>query len=137
MSENSSNGPTPDEPTPGGGAEGTEGADASKAAVIAREVEELERRSQTAARLFDVRRIIGGLFVVYGLIVGLAGVFASHADIKKAENVNINLWTGIGMLVLGVVFLVWLKLSPTIPPPAEDGDAPAPQGGGGEHTPAD
>lgn len=87
-------------------------------ALVAQEVEELERRSQTAARLFDVRRIIGGLFVVYGVIVTAAGVFASDADLKKAQDININLWTGLGMLALGLFFLAWLKLSPTIPPPA-------------------
>ncbi|CAM5592337.1 hypothetical protein SVIOM342S_02144 [Streptomyces violaceorubidus] len=29
------------------------------------EVSELETKSVTAARLFDIRRIIGGLFVIY------------------------------------------------------------------------
>ncbi|MBO8199637.1 hypothetical protein ACFW4X_18045 [Streptomyces smyrnaeus] len=86
---------------------------------VAKEIEELEKRSQTAARLFDVRRIIGGLFVVYGVIVTIAGIFASEEDLKKAQDININLWTGIAMLILGVAFLVWLRLSPTIPPPAE------------------
>ncbi|UNZ18925.1 hypothetical protein [Streptomyces sp. 891-h] len=85
---------------------------------VAKDVEELERRSQTAARLFDVRRIIGGLFVVYGVIVTIAGIFASDEDLKKAQDININLWTGIAMLILGVAFLVWLRLSPTIPPPS-------------------
>ncbi|MGY0017943.1 hypothetical protein [Streptomyces sp. cg35] len=80
------------------------------------EVKELEAKSATAARLFDVRRIIGGLFVVYGIIVTIAGITASDADLKKAQDININLWTGIGMLILGVFFLVWLKLRPTAPP---------------------
>jgi hypothetical protein len=80
------------------------------------EVSELERKSATAARLFDIRRIIGGLFAVYGVIVTIAGITASDADLKKAENININLWTGLGMLALGLFFLVWLKLRPTAPP---------------------
>ncbi|MGP3989495.1 hypothetical protein [Streptomyces sp. 3N207] len=84
---------------------------------VAKDVEELERRSQTAARLFDVRRIIGGLFVVYGVIVTIAGIFASDEDLKKAQDININLWTGLAMLALGLAFLLWLRLSPTIPPP--------------------
>lgn len=84
------------------------------------EVEELERESATAARLFDVRRIIGGLFVVYGVIVTIAGVMATDADLKKAQDININLWTGIGMLALGLFFLVWLKLRPTVPPTAAE-----------------
>ncbi|MEV6594209.1 hypothetical protein [Streptomyces acidicola] len=77
-----------------------------------REVTELEGRSATAARLFDVRRIIGGLFSLYGVIVTLAGITASEADLDKAEGVNINLWTGLGMLALGLFFLGWLWLRP-------------------------
>ncbi|MET7288604.1 hypothetical protein [Streptomyces sp. NPDC005573] len=92
---------------------------------VQREVTELEGRSATAARIFDLRRIIGGLFVVYGVIVTIAGITDSQSAIDKAQGVNINLWTGIGMLLLGVFFLAWLKLRPTPPPPpaadAEEG----------------
>ncbi|MGP2441925.1 hypothetical protein [Streptomyces sp. JW3] len=84
---------------------------------VSEEVSELETKSATAARLFDIRRIIGGLFALYGVIVTIAGLTASDADIDKAEGVNINLWTGLGMLVLGLFFLAWLKLRPTAPPP--------------------
>ncbi|MEU3031750.1 hypothetical protein ACPCBC_28195 [Streptomyces incarnatus] len=82
---------------------------------IAREVSELETKSATASRIFDLRRIIGGLFVVYGVIVTITGITDSRSAIDKAQGVNINLWTGIGMLVLGVFFLVWLKLRPAAP----------------------
>ncbi|MFD7920795.1 hypothetical protein ACFV3R_16410 [Streptomyces sp. NPDC059740] len=85
-----------------------------------KDVQDLERKSASAARLFDVRRIIGGLFVLYGVIVTIAGFTASDADIKKAQDVNINLWTGIGMLILGLLFLLWMWLRPTQPPTAED-----------------
>ncbi|MFF7204763.1 hypothetical protein [Streptomyces sp. NPDC008141] len=88
---------------------------------LQREVSELERKSATAARLFDIRLIIGGLFTLYGIIVTIAGILASDADLKKAEGVNINLWTGLGMLALGLFFLLWLKLRPIAPStPAED-----------------
>ncbi|MFE6129596.1 hypothetical protein ACFQ6Q_15210 [Streptomyces sp. NPDC056437] len=88
---------------------------------LQREVSELERKSATAARLFDIRLIIGGLFTLYGIIVTIAGILASDADLKKAEGVNINLWTGLSMLALGLFFLLWLKLRPIAPPtPAED-----------------
>lgn len=88
------------------------------------EVSELETKSVTAARLFDIRRIIGGLFAVYGVIVMIAGFAASDAEIDKAQGVNINLWTGVGMLVLGIFFLTWLKLRPTAPPPPPLEDTP-------------
>ncbi|MFF9124272.1 hypothetical protein ACF09J_13345 [Streptomyces sp. NPDC014889] len=83
---------------------------------VQREVTDLESRSATAARIFDLRRIIGGLFVLYGVIVTVTGITDSQAAIDKAQGVNINLWTGLGMLVLGVFFLVWMKLRPVAPP---------------------
>ncbi|MES4886830.1 hypothetical protein [Streptomyces sp. NPDC096012] len=92
---------------------------------VQREVTELEGRSATAARIFDLRRIIGGLFVVYGVIVTIAGITDSRSAIDKAQGVNINLWTGIGMLLLGVFFLAWLKLRPTPPPLPPEGPGEA------------
>ncbi|WP_086869835.1 hypothetical protein [Streptomyces viridochromogenes] len=94
---------------------------------VQRQVTELQEKSETAARLFDIRRIIGGLFVVYGVIVTIAGITDDDAAIDKAEGVNINLWTGLGMLLLGLFFLAWLKLRPSAPPPppVEPGDEPS------------
>ncbi|KUN97957.1 hypothetical protein [Streptomyces caeruleatus] len=89
---------------------------------VQREVTELESKSETAARLFDIRRIIGGLFVIYGVIVTIVGLTDDDAAIDKAEGVNINLWTGLGMLLLGLFFLTWLKLRPTAPPPPRTDD---------------
>ncbi len=75
------------------------------------EAEEAERVS-AAARLFDVRRVIGGLFVVYGVVVTLIGLFDSPDEIAKAQGVRINLWAGLGMLALGLFFLAWQWLRP-------------------------
>ncbi|MFE9612006.1 hypothetical protein [Streptomyces sp. NPDC006012] len=96
---------------------------------VQREVSELEQRSTTAARIFDLRRIIGGLFVLYGVIVTIVGITDSQSAIDKAQGVNINLWTGLGMLLLGLFFLAWLKLRPTPPPvPAQpEQDAAGPE----------
>ncbi|MFJ5531571.1 hypothetical protein [Streptomyces sp. NPDC093261] len=87
---------------------------------VQKTVTELEGKSTTAARLFDLRRIIGGLFVIYGVIVMIAGFTASDAEIAKAEGVNVNLWTGLGMLLLGLFFLLWLRLRPAAPPLPEE-----------------
>ncbi|MBK3570187.1 hypothetical protein [Streptomyces sp. MBT62] len=89
---------------------------------LQREVSELEGKSTTASRLFDLRLIIGGLFVVYGVIVTIAGINPSDSSLDKSEGVNINLWTGIAMLLLGIFFLGWLKLRPT--PPVELAEVP-------------
>ena len=75
-----------------------------------------ERRRSAAARLFDVRRVIGGLFVVYGLIVGLVGVFDGSAALDKAQGVRINLWAGIAMFAVGLLFLLWQWLRPAEAP---------------------
>ena len=98
---------------------------------VHREVTELQEKSATAARIFDLRRIIGGLFVLYGIIVTITGITDDQAAIDKAQGVNINLWTGIAMLLLGIFFLAWLKLRPTPPPtpatePEPDDDPFAP-----------
>ncbi|GAA1131198.1 hypothetical protein [Streptomyces javensis] len=94
------------------------------------EVEELEQKSATAARLFDVRRIIGGLFVIYGIIVLIAGFTVSDADVRKASGININLWTGSCMLAVGLLFLLWMKLRPLSAPGTEPKPEPGRPGAG-------
>jgi cell division septal protein FtsQ len=80
---------------------------------------EEEQRRSAAARLFDVRRVIGGLFVLYGVLVGAAGLFASSEEIDKAQGVRINLWAGLGMLALGALFLLWQWIRPAEPPESD------------------
>lgn len=92
------------------------GQGGSDARQQAEQVDAMLAESASAVRLFDVRRIIGGLFVIYGLIVGIMGLTDGKAAIHKAEGVNINLWTGIGMLVLGVLFLIWMAVRPSKAP---------------------
>jgi len=41
---------------------------------VQQEVTELQAKSGTAARIFDLRRIIDGLFVLYGVIVTIADI---------------------------------------------------------------
>lgn len=82
----------------------------------AERVDAMMAESASAVRLFDVRRIIGVLFVIYGVVVLIMGITDGPAAIHKAQGVNINLWTGIGMLVLGVFFLVWMAVRPAKAP---------------------
>lgn len=72
-------------------------------------------RTSAASKLFDIRIMIGGLFVVYGLMLTIAGFFTSAAELAKAVGININLWLGLGMLALGAFFLVWTRLAPNHP----------------------
>ncbi len=68
-----------------------------------------------AAKLFDIRILIGALFTLYGVVLIAAGIFASAAERQKAAGININLWMGIGMLVVGLLFLLWWRLQPLRP----------------------
>ena len=79
-----------------------------------------EAPQSAAARLFDLRIMIGGLFVLYGIMLTVAGLFTSSANLAKASNININLWLGIAMLILGVLFLLWWRLSPLQRDPPEE-----------------
>ncbi len=63
-----------------------------------------------ASQLFDIRILIGGLFTLYGVVLIVAGLVASKAEKQKAAGININLWMGLGMLVLGVLFLLWWRV---------------------------
>lgn len=76
---------------------------------------ESDAPKSAATKLFDLRILIGGLFTFYGLILLVAGIAASTADLHKASGVNINLVMGIGMLVLGLLFLAWWRLRPLRP----------------------
>jgi hypothetical protein len=65
-----------------------------------------------AANLFDLRRIIGGLFLVYGVLLTFLGLTDSQPEIDRAAGVNINLWAGLGMLALAIFFIVWALVRP-------------------------
>jgi hypothetical protein len=69
-------------------------------------------REAQAANLFDLRRIIAGLFLLYGVVLTIVGIGDSDAEIQKAAGVHINLIAGLGMLVIGGLFLAWALLRP-------------------------
>ena len=68
-----------------------------------------------AANRFDIRRIIGGLFLVYGLILTIVGIVGSDAVKNKAAGINVNLWTGLAMIVVGALMVAWALIRPTAP----------------------
>ena len=83
------------------------------------------------AGAFDLRNIIGALMGVYGVILTLAGIFGDQA-LDKTGDVNANLWTGLGLLVVAAFFLGWARLKPIVVPeefdrPDDDPTRPAPQ----------
>lgn len=77
------------------------------------------------ARFFDLRFAIATLFTLFGVIVTATGFFASDEELAKSQGVNLSLWTGLGMLVLAVVFWVWLLVAPVdVPTGHETGPEP-------------
>jgi hypothetical protein len=75
-------------------------------------IQQTEHQTADAANLFDLRRIIGGVFAVWGILLVFLGITDSDAEIAKAAGVNINLWAGLGMLALAAVFLIWAFTRP-------------------------
>ena len=69
---------------------------------------------------FDIRRLIGGLFILYGLILLLLGaVRLPRTSRHKAAGINIDLWTGLGMLVFARADDLLGAEQPTVPEPPE------------------
>ncbi|WP_200824137.1 hypothetical protein [Nonomuraea solani] len=48
----------------------------------------------------DIRMVIGGLFLLYGVILIVAGVLGEA----------VNLWTGLAMAVFGGAFVIWARV---------------------------
>jgi hypothetical protein len=71
-----------------------------------------QRRAELLAKLFDLRMFVGALFVIFGVLVTIAGIGASDAEIAKAEGIRLALWTGLTMLAVGLFFVVWVMLKP-------------------------
>src|SRR5947209_11412193 len=90
--------------------------------IMSKQADPSSAPKSAAAELFDLRVLIGALFTFYGVVLILAGIFASAAEIQKASGININLWMGIGMLITGLLFLLWWRLNPLQHPvdPAHD-----------------
>ena len=84
--------------------------------------DEEEARAARLANRFDIRRLIGAVFLLYGLILTALGVFGSSHVKNKAAGVNIDLWAGLGMVVFAVLMIAWALLRPVEPePPAQRG----------------
>lgn len=72
------------------------------------------------AGLLDIRTIIGGLIGTYGVILTLMGLFGDEES-DKTGGVNANLWAGLVMIAVGLVFVVWARLRPVVVPEHPEG----------------
>ena len=81
--------------------------------------DEEEILAARAANRFDIRRIIGGVFVLYSLILIALGIFGSAHVKHKAAGINVDLWAGLGMLIFGALMIFWALYRPTVPEPPD------------------
>jgi hypothetical protein len=88
------------------------------------EAAEPSRRAERAG-LFDLRRIIGGLLGLYGIVLTVMGLVASDATKTKAAGINMDLWTGLAMLAAAAAFLAWLVLRPLRAEDVDEAEAAA------------
>ena len=84
--------------------------------------------STTRTSAFDIRLIIALLTGVYGLVITILGLFfTTDEEIKKSAGVNINLWAGLALLVVCVLFVLWARLRPLRVPVSRETPAEDPQ----------
>lgn len=78
--------------------------------------------------LFDIRTIVGSLLSIYGVVLLVTGlVNNTAAEQAKTGGWNVNLWSGIGILAVGLAFIAWVLLRPVKAieaTPVTDPDAP-------------
>lgn len=74
-----------------------------------------EDQGQHTAGAFDIRNFIGGLLGIFGVIILLMGLFGDTEE-SKTGGVNANLWAGIALIIVSIIFLGWARLRPTIVP---------------------
>ena len=86
-------------------------------------------REMRAANLFDLRRIIGGVFGVWGVLLVILGLTESDAEIEKAAGRQHQPLGGPRHARhLAVIFLVWALTRP-LGEELADGDGRAPGDG--------
>ena len=63
----------------------------------------------------DIKIPIGLMFTILGLLLTIFGLATTgNAEMyRRALDININLWTGAAMLVIGIALLVTSKFKPS------------------------
>lgn len=99
------------------------------------EAEAKARRHRHTAGAFDIRTIIGALLGIYGVILVAVELFGDDTG-DATGDLSANLWAGIGLIVVSVVFLLWVRLRPLVVEDGPDHQDPSQDTGsaGGEHA---
>jgi membrane-bound ClpP family serine protease len=60
----------------------------------------------SGAASLDLRLPIGGLFTALGLVIGVYGIATNGSPMyQTSQSININLWWGLVMLIVGLIML--------------------------------
>ncbi|MGK8360440.1 cell wall anchor protein [Corynebacterium amycolatum] len=76
-----------------------------------------QKTQNKKAGAFDIRNVIGALLGLYGLILMLAYLFLDagvNPETNEAKQPLYNLYAGIALIVVAVIFFVWTKIRPTV-----------------------
>ena len=92
-------------------------AEPTQSLDLSRATDDDDDRLLRAANRFDIRRLIGGVFVLYGVVLTLLGIFGSAHVKTKAAGINIDLWAGLGMLAFAALMIAWALWRPVQPDP--------------------
>src|ERR1700750_289361 len=84
-----------------------------------------EIRAARIANRFDIRRIIGGVFVVYAVILIVTGIVGRDEVKNNAAGLTVDMCTGLAMLVFGGLMIFWALARPVAPEPGRAGRSPA------------
>jgi hypothetical protein len=69
------------------------------------------------AGVFDIRTFIATLLGIYGLVLIAMGLFStSDYDLNRSDDINVNLWAGLAMVIAAALLITWARLRPLIVP---------------------
>ena len=69
------------------------------------------------AGAFDIRTFIALLIGIYGVVLVATGLFGTSDEaLAKADGLNVNLWAGLGMVVVAALFQIWARARPVVVP---------------------
>ncbi len=76
--------------------------------------DDAETGTRTAGA-FDIRVIIGALLGIYGVVLLLTDLVGNpEARVDRANDIDLNLWTGLALLVASAIFVLWARLRPIV-----------------------
>lgn len=77
----------------------------------------MAKKNVHKAGAFDIRNVIGGLIGIYSIFLILSTWLLDPGldpTTGQAKDASYNLWAGIALLVVSLVFFAWAKAKPII-----------------------